>query len=125
VNLENSMLAYTIRRLLLIIPTLIGIMVVNFALIQTAPGGPVEQALARLQGIANDATQQVSGNFGGDSGNLGSSGAASGTASTASGTNTSAVTSRYLGAQGIRPELLKSSRKNMALISRHSSVFLS
>jgi microcin C transport system permease protein len=104
------MLAYTIRRLLLIIPTLIGIMVVNFALIQTAPGGPVEQALARLQGIANDATQQVSGNFGGDSGNLGSA-TASGTASTASGTNTSAASSRYLGAQGIRPELIEKLEK--------------
>jgi microcin C transport system permease protein len=108
------MLAYTVRRLLLIIPTLIGIMVVNFALIQTAPGGPVEQALARLQGVANDATQQISGNFGGDSGNLGgSSGAsgASGAAGTASGTNTSAASSRYLGAQGVRPELIAALEK--------------
>jgi microcin C transport system permease protein len=108
------MLAYTIRRLLLIIPTLIGIMIVNFALIQTAPGGPVEQALARLQGVANDATQQISGNFGGDSGNLGGSGAtggASGAASTASGTNTSAASSQYLGAQGVRPELIAALEK--------------
>jgi microcin C transport system permease protein len=98
------MLAYTIRRLLLVIPTLIGIMVVNFFLIQTAPGGPVEQALARLQGLANDATQQISGNTGGDSGNLGGSS----TAATASGTNTSAATSsRYIGAQGVRPELIE------------------
>jgi microcin C transport system permease protein len=108
------MLAYTIRRLLLIIPTLIGIMIVNFALIQTAPGGPVEQALARLQGVANDATQQISGNFGGDSGNLGGSGAtggASGAAGTASGTNTSAASSQYLGAQGVRPELIAALEK--------------
>ena len=98
------MLAYTIRRLLLMIPTLIGIMIVNFALIQTAPGGPVEQALARLQGFANDATQQISGNTGGDSGNLGG---ASNAATTASGTNSAAVTSsRYIGAQGVRPELI-------------------
>jgi microcin C transport system permease protein len=101
------MLAYTVRRILLIIPTLIGIMIVNFLLIQTAPGGPVEQALARLQGVATDATQQISGNFGGDSGNLGGSSGASGTASTASGTNTAAASSRYLGAQGIRPELIE------------------
>ncbi len=101
------MLAYTIRRLLLMIPTLIGIMIVNFALIQTAPGGPVEQALARLQGFANDATQQISGNTGGDSGNLGGTGGTSSTTGTASGTNSSAVTSsRYLGAQGVRPELI-------------------
>jgi microcin C transport system permease protein len=107
------MLAYTVRRLLLIIPTLIGIMVVNFLLIQTAPGGPVEQALARLQGVANDATQQISGNFGGDSGNLGASGGigGSGTAATASGTNTSAASSRYLGAQGVRPELIAALEK--------------
>lgn len=98
------MLAYTLRRLLLMIPTLIGIMVVNFLLIQTAPGGPVEQALARLQGFANDATQQISGNTGGDSGNLGG---ATGAAGTASGTNSAAVTSsRYIGSQGVRPELI-------------------
>ncbi len=42
--------AYILRRLFLIIPTLIGIMVINFALIQFVPGGPVEQALARLEG---------------------------------------------------------------------------
>jgi len=45
------MLAYTLRRLLLIIPTLLMILVVNFVIIQAAPGGPVEQAIARLQGI--------------------------------------------------------------------------
>jgi microcin C transport system permease protein len=104
------MLAYTVRRLLLIIPTLIGIMVVNFLLIQTAPGGPVEQALARLQGVANDATQQISGNTGGDSGMLGGASGAS-TAATASGTNTSAASSRYLGAQGVRPELIAALEK--------------
>ena len=42
------MLAYIIRRLLLIIPTLIGIMVINFAIVQFAPGGPVEQIIAQL-----------------------------------------------------------------------------
>jgi microcin C transport system permease protein len=105
------MLAYTVRRLLLIIPTLIGIMVVNFLLIQTAPGGPVEQALARLQGMAGDATQQISGNTGGDSGNLGGANGAASAASTASGTNSSAASSRYLGAQGVRPELIAALEK--------------
>ena len=55
------MLAYIIRRLLLIIPTLFGIMIINFAVIQTAPGGPVEQIIAQIQGNAVDATARVTG----------------------------------------------------------------
>ena len=42
--------AYILRRLLLVIPTLFGIMLVNFALVQFVPAGPVEQAIARIQG---------------------------------------------------------------------------
>ncbi len=42
--------AYILRRLLLIIPTLFGIMVINFALVQFVPGGPVEQIIAEMQG---------------------------------------------------------------------------
>jgi microcin C transport system permease protein len=42
--------AYILRRLLLIIPTLFGIMVINFALVQFVPGGPVEQVIAQMQG---------------------------------------------------------------------------
>ncbi|MDF1803726.1 microcin C ABC transporter permease YejB [Thalassovita sp.] len=42
--------AYILRRLLLIIPTLLGIMVINFALVQFVPGGPVEQVIAQMQG---------------------------------------------------------------------------
>jgi microcin C transport system permease protein len=42
--------AYVVRRLLLIIPTLIGIMMINFALIQFVPGGPIEQIIARMEG---------------------------------------------------------------------------
>jgi microcin C transport system permease protein len=45
------MLAYILRRLLLVIPTLVMILLVNFVIVQAAPGGPVEQAVARLQGI--------------------------------------------------------------------------
>ncbi|NWB93687.1 microcin C ABC transporter permease YejB [Pseudomonas agarici] len=45
------MLAYILRRLLLIIPTLLMILLVNFVIVQAAPGGPVEQAIARLQGL--------------------------------------------------------------------------
>ncbi|WP_460408656.1 microcin C ABC transporter permease YejB [Pseudomonas amygdali] len=46
------MLAYVIRRLLLIIPTLLAILIVNFLIVQAAPGGPVEQAIARIQGFS-------------------------------------------------------------------------
>ncbi|MFI3045249.1 microcin C ABC transporter permease YejB [Pseudomonas coronafaciens] len=45
------MLGYILRRLLLIIPTLLCILLVNFFIVQAAPGGPVEQAIARLQGV--------------------------------------------------------------------------
>ena len=44
------MLAYILRRLMLMVPTLFGIMVVNFFIIQAAPGGPVEQMIAQIQG---------------------------------------------------------------------------
>jgi len=49
------MFAYIVRRLLLIIPTLVIILLVNFVIVQAAPGGPVEQAIARLQGIGGGA----------------------------------------------------------------------
>ena len=44
------MTAYIIRRLLLIIPTLFAIMVINFAVIHIAPGGPIEQIIAEMTG---------------------------------------------------------------------------
>jgi len=50
---------YILKRLLLIIPTLIGIMTLNFFIVQVAPGGPVEQAIAKYQGIDSDATSRV------------------------------------------------------------------
>jgi microcin C transport system permease protein len=58
------MLAYVIRRLLLIIPTLFAIMVVNFVVIQAAPGGPIDQLVAQLEGRAISATARVSGGSG-------------------------------------------------------------
>ncbi len=56
------MLSYILRRLMLMVPTLLGIMVVNFAIIQAAPGGPVEQMLSQIQGTASNATDRVTGN---------------------------------------------------------------
>ena len=58
------MLAYIIRRLLLIVPTLFGIMVLNFAIIQAAPGGPVEQLIAEIEGTAISATARITGTGG-------------------------------------------------------------
>ena len=55
------MTAYIIRRLLLIFPTLIGIMLLNFVIVQLAPGGPIETVLAKLQGTAVSATARVEG----------------------------------------------------------------
>ncbi len=51
---------YVIRRLLLILPTLFGIMVINFVLVQFAPGGPVEQAIVQAQGLDISTTASVS-----------------------------------------------------------------
>ena len=58
------MIAYAIRRVALIIPTLFAIMVVNFIIVQAAPGGPVEQMIARLKGRDVSATERVSGGTG-------------------------------------------------------------
>ncbi len=51
---------YVLRRLLLILPTLFGIMVINFILVQFAPGGPVEQAIVQAQGLDISTTASVS-----------------------------------------------------------------
>jgi len=55
------MISYFLRRLILIIPTLFGIILLNFIIIQFAPGGPVESTIARLQGIDVGATERISG----------------------------------------------------------------
>lgn len=55
------MIYYLFRRLLLVIPTLFGIMVINFVIIQAAPGGPVEQMLAKIRGVNTDATARLTG----------------------------------------------------------------
>src|SRR5262252_5113096 len=55
------MIAYATRRILLIVPTLFAIMVVNFFIVQAAPGGPVQQMIAKLKGNMVSATERVSG----------------------------------------------------------------
>jgi microcin C transport system permease protein len=87
------MLAYIIRRLLLIIPTLFGIMVINFVIVQAAPGGPVEQAIAQITGTAVDTTARIAGTGPGEVQQRADIQAAD-------------VTGRYRGAQGLPPELI-------------------
>ncbi|WP_068084787.1 microcin C ABC transporter permease YejB [Polycladidibacter stylochi] len=91
--------AYILRRLLLMIPTLIGIMAINFVIIQFAPGGPVEQVIAQLQGQSVSATSRISGG-GGDMG---------GGAALSSGSES--INSKYRGAQGLDPDFIKSLEK--------------
>ena len=64
------MAAYVLRRLLLMVPTLIGIVTISFIIIQFVPGGPIEQIEAKLAGTALDATATIGGTAGSDSGGL-------------------------------------------------------
>ena len=50
------MFSYIIKRLLLIIPTLLGIILINFIIVQAAPGGPVEQVISQIKGHNIDST---------------------------------------------------------------------
>jgi len=78
--------AYILRRLMLVLPTLFGIMLINFALTQFVPGGPIESIIARVQG-ESDATRNLTG--GADAGQ-----------------GQSAEDMGYQGARGISPDLL-------------------
>jgi microcin C transport system permease protein len=96
------MLAYISRRILLMVPTLLGIMLISFAIVQFAPGGPVERIIAQLQGQDSGATSRISGG-GGDF-----SGGAQGQAGSA-GAGTDA--GRYRGAQGLDPRFISQLEK--------------
>ena len=94
------MYAYIARRLLLIVPTLFGIMLLNFVIVQFAPGGPVERLLASVQGLAVDPTVRISGATGAEAGGripqaLGGGGMAG----------------KYRGAQGLAPEFIEEVEK--------------
>jgi len=95
------MTAYLIRRLLLMIPTLFGIMLVSFAVVQFAPGGPVEKVISQLTGRDTGATSRISGSPGGDFG----------VGQQMPGGAIETVTSKYRGAQGLDPEFIKSLEK--------------
>ena len=99
------MIGYIIRRLLLIIPTLFGIMVVNFLVVQAAPGGPVEQLIAQIQGLDVGATARISGG-GGEGGRPAGAEARSGGGGSDIGTAT-----KYRGARGLDPEFVRELEK--------------
>src|SRR3712207_4322969 len=92
------MLAYIARRVLLMIPTLLGIMLIAFVVVQFAPGGPVERIIGQLQGQNSGAMSRVTGGGGDVSG--GAQSAGGGGAGNAS-------SSRYRGAQGLDPQFIK------------------
>ncbi|UWF66596.1 MULTISPECIES: microcin C ABC transporter permease YejB [unclassified Brucella] len=83
--------AYILRRLLLMIPTLLGIMAISFAVVQFAPGGPVERVIAQLSGQGSDALDRLSG-AGSDFGQ--------------SAIDSGSVNSKYRGAQGLDPQFI-------------------
>ena len=89
------MTAYIARRILLMFPTLLGILFVSFVVVQFAPGGPVERVLAQLSGADTGGTSRISGG-GGDFGPRGQVGASA-----------DAVSSKYRGAQGLDPDFIK------------------
>lgn len=83
------MSAYILRRLLLMVPTLFGIMVLNYVIVQAAPGGPVERLVAELKGHGVAATARMGGSAAGDAGMAAAGGGRD-----------------YTGTKGIDPELL-------------------
>ncbi len=95
----RNMLTYILRRLLLLIPTLLGIMLISFIIIQFVPGGPVDRMIAELQGHGGDATARFTGGGSGES-------AGAMTSIAQAGEN-----SLYKGAQGLDPEFIKELEK--------------
>lgn len=93
------MAAYILRRLLLMIPTLLGIMAVSFVVVQFAPGGPVERVIAQVQGTEVSATARIGGGGGGE------------VAGSRASTPQSGSNSRYRGAQGLDPAFIAALEK--------------
>jgi microcin C transport system permease protein len=94
------MISYIARRLLLMVPTLFGILFVSFVVVQFAPGGPIERVIAQISGADTGATSRISGSSGGDLG-----------ARAQPGGGSEAGSSKYRGAQGLDPEFIKSLEK--------------
>src|SRR5215475_12096574 len=96
------MAAYILRCVLFMIPTLLGIMLVSFVVVQFAPGGPVERVIAQVSGSDTGATSRISGPAGGDS---------AGRCQMQSRPQAEAVSSKYRGAQGLDPASITSPEK--------------
>src|SRR6201986_103789 len=95
------MSAYIARRILLMGPTLLGILLVSFIVVQFAPGGPVERVIAQLSGSDTGASSRIPGSGQGDFAGRGAQG----------GSSVDASTSKYRGAQGLDPEFIKKLEK--------------
>ena len=91
------MLSYIIRRLLLIIPTLLGILLINFIIVQAAPGGPVEQMISQIKGHNIDSTSRIAGT---DKGDVASQNTNIQTSQSAD------AASKYRGSQGLDTEFI-------------------
>lgn len=90
----QPMASYILKRLLLMFPTLLGVLLISFIIIQFVPGGPVERMIAIMQGHDSSATSRFSGGGGNDSG-------------AASMNSSVGQNSQYRGAQGLDPEFIK------------------
>ncbi len=101
--------AYILRRLLLMIPTLFGIMLINFTLTQFVPGGPIEQIIARMEG-QGDVFKGISGG-GGDTGIEAQAGGGGGA-------------EKYLGARGLPPEFIAELEKQFGFDKPPAERFL-
>ena len=91
------MVRYIAKRLLLMIPTLLGILILNFTIVQFAPGGPVDQAVSRMTGEDPSGLSRFAG--AGDDFGLG----------------TGATSSRYAGSRGVDPELIAELKEQFGL----------
>ena len=99
------MLNYILKDFFLIIPTLLGILAVNFIIIQAAPGGPVEKAIAQIKGTEVSVTERFT-SSGGEQ-----------LAESQSKQQFNSSDSKYRGSQGIDPDLIKELENNMVLTS--------
>ncbi|MCK8786800.1 microcin C ABC transporter permease YejB [Roseomonas sp. NAR14] len=92
--------AYLLRRLLLVVPTLFGIILINFAVVQFAPGGPVDQMIAELRGQAGSSVGRISGEGGGE------------TRAPATDNSGGGSGPRYRGARGLDPAIIREIEHN-------------
>ena len=97
------MSSYVLRRLLLMVPTLFGIMLLNFVIVQAAPGGPVERMLAQMQGMDSDLQSRMGGQVD---------------------TTSTSGESKTRGAQGLDPELIARIENSTVSTSLLTNVFL-